>query len=224
MREKIVGKINGEPTKKSLNYHPCYINGRAPDVEAPNGRWSDIGWTYRRTKRHDIIMVCVFYVEDKVDSRASCILDDTTGTITRFRFQENNSFDENDAYCINSSIDFFRKSNDAFYYVKNLVEYFKKINDVEYENASTAVADHQFEDDDIILTGKVINPADGGGIDSIYNPTLGVHNLESTTSASCKRNYKMSSWQIHGHYRRYKNGNIIYIKPTIGHRRKELIV
>lgn len=224
MNEKNVGKIKTMPTKQVLNYHPCLIRGRTTEVEAPNERWTEIGWTYRVTRNGEMIVLCVLYNLDKVDSRASFNLNHHDGVISKFRFQDNNSFDEDDAYSINSAIDFFRKSNDAFYYVRNLVKYFKAINDVEYAKATTELVDHQFSDEDLIITGKNITPANNGGVDSIYNPTSEVHTKPSVPSMSCKRNYKMSSWQIHGHYRHYKNGKTVYIKPTIGYRRKELIV
>lgn len=223
MNGKIVGKIKSKSGEEIKNFHPCVLRGRTTEVEAPNERWTEIGWTYRVTRTGEMIVLCVFYVGDKVDSRASFNLNHKDGTVSKFRFQDNNSFNEDDAYNINSAIDFFRKSNDAFYYVRNLVKYFKAINDVEYAKAINA-SEKQFSEGEISLVRKIINPTENDSIESVYNPTDEVHKGDNIASASCKRNYKMSSWQIHGHYRHYKSGKTIYIKPTIGYRNKNLIV
>lgn len=224
MNEKIVGKIKATSTKKTLNYHPCLIRGRTTEVPSPHERWTEIGWTYHTARTGDMIVLCVFYNGNKVDSRASFVLDHINGIISKFRFQENNSFDEKDAYNVNSSFDFFRKSNDAFYYTRCLIEHFKKINDVEYAKSTQLFEEPEFYENDFSLNGKIISPTDNDAVDSVYNPTDEVHKETSIPSVSCKRNYKVSSWQIHGHYRHYKNGKTIYIKPTIGYRKRSLIV
>lgn len=199
------------------NYYPCVIMGKAAKsvVFPPNFYWDQISWKIcsEEEGENEVELLIFFHHNENVDGRAICTLDTTAGKVSEFRYQDAKTFTPEDFDNANSMKILKGKSNDAFRYTISLIHYFGRVNKAEYEKrpmskeAAFRVAQKSAEKHNETSKKE----------DSSYEPdrekVIYVSHAQAEEGKS--RNYTVESWQKAGHYRHYKSGKVVYIKPTI---------
>lgn len=197
------------------NYYPCVLMGKANKevVSPPNFYWSEISWKISSAKNAKVELLVFFHRSEHVDGRAICTLDTISGKVSKFRYQDAKTFTPEDFDNVNSMRILKGKSNDAFRYTISLVHYFGRVNKAEYEK-ETVLKTSAFKKDEffekITDLGNLVKKG------SSYNPDRQrVAYVSDTEGTKRPRNYTVESWQRAGHYRHYKSGRVVYIKPAI---------
>lgn len=205
-------KITRNPENLNSNFYPCLVHGIAKNevVRSTNfDCWNAIGWKIVGTKEDNIIeMITVFYADKVADARAFFHLDTETGRISKFLFENMVSFHQSDIFNANTARNHSQKSGDAFKYVVRLIHYFNRVNSIEEEKNT------------IVKTGERKMATEHFGVriqqpESTYDPNREkVVYTKKGVVEKHQKNFTKASWSRVGHYRNYKNGKKIYIKPT----------
>lgn len=205
-------------TTSKRNYYPCVLMGKAEEnvVSSPIFYWNKISWKVCSAKKNKVELLVFFYKDETVDGRAICKIDTVTGKISEFRYQDAKTFTPEDFDNINNMRIFRGKGGYAFNYTVNLIHYFGRVNEAEYEKRPVLKeAAFRFAQKSTESTEK--HNETSKKEDSSYEPdrekVAYVSHAQAEEGKS--RNYTVEFWQKAGHYRHYKSGKVVYIKPTI---------
>lgn len=223
-----INNIRPNSHTNTSNFYPCILNGVSrfvptPKVKNPINTWSQIGWQLikEHTAYGTISMMAIFFSNEKIVARASFLYNYNTGRLLKHTYQDAVSFDIADPFSFN-----IRRQNNLIgeskLYVINLIKYFKSLNDIEYEKAKQertvrvcqGMAADQF-DKKPYKPRTYIEPSY-----DVSTPKATVY--EGNHSTRRPAHYTVETWERRGHYRKGKDGKMIYIKPVILHRRKPM--
>ena len=228
--KEVINKRNVRPNPNTdtRNFYPSVLQGISrfvptPKIQNPINRWSQIGWQV--IKEHaefcTISMMAIFFDNKEIVARASFLYDFNNGKLLKYTYQDANGFDTANPFLFD-----FKKHNaligEGKLYVINLINYFKEINNIEYEKAKKerfvrvcqGMAADQFDKTPRKTQQHKVSSYDISGEKAVI--------YEGTHSARRPAHYTVETWERRGHYRKGKNGKMIYIKPVVLHRRKPM--
>ena len=196
------------------NFYPCVLMGKAKEdaVFSPTFYWNEISWQILSARQNNVELMVFFGRNNKIDGRGICSLNTETGRITGFKYQDTKGFDVALFRDINSMKVFRSKADSAFKYTVNLVHYFGRVNEAEYEK-ECVLKEAAFR----FAQKSEKHNETSKKEDSSYEPDRekAIYVGHTQTGEEKTRNYTVDSWQKAGHYRHYKSGKVVYIKPTI---------
>ena len=229
-----VGAVNKVTCKAPANYYPCLSSGKTTSVHIPSGMWDSMEWQIKSNGYNptSVFMIIALRKNSALDARISVVYNVNTGHINSVCYQGNQSFDESSMFDLDTLKFEKRKQKLAGYAAQNLIQYFRDINAMEYAKAleeremrnfvatANGVAAEQHDKKAKKTTART--PA----TEKVYDPNADKSVAYVGTNKKSRAPYQfvVETWERHGHYRHYANGRIVYIKPTIMHRRKKVAI